>query len=72
MSRLPSFKVHVGLPTSLSSGETIRLQAWVIRRLISIFSRHAKRGHFPRERGVQKIYQAAGIALPADPRIPAR
>ena len=38
---------------------------------MSIFSRQAKRGHFPRERGIRKIYKAAGIPLPMDTRVQA-
>ena len=43
-------------------------QAWVLKRLISLFSRCAARGHYPREEGMRKIYQLAGIELPSNPR----
>ena len=40
------------------------MQAWILKRLISIFGRAARRGHYPRERAMQKIFAAADIPLP--------
>ena len=40
------------------------MQAWILKRLISIFGRAARRGHVPRELAMKKIYEAAGIPLP--------
>ena len=40
------------------------MQAWILKRLISIFGRAARRGHVPREQAMRKIYEAAGIPLP--------
>lgn len=51
-----------------SLGEAVRTQAWIVRRLVSVFARMAKRGHFPREKAIQRIYVESGIALPVDPR----
>lgn len=49
-------------------GENAKLQAWVIRRLITEFNRAARRGHFPRERAMQQIYEESGIPLPHNSR----
>ena len=43
------------------------MHAWVLRRLVSMFARSAKRGHYPRHKGMQQIYKAAGIPLPPPP-----
>ena len=50
------------------SGSTAKGQAWIIKRLISIFTRSAARGHYPREPGMRAIFVSAGIELPSDPR----
>lgn len=50
------------------SGKLARVQAWRLKRLVSVFNRVAKRGHFPRERAIQRIYTSADIPLPTDPR----
>lgn len=50
------------------SGKACRFQAWKLKRLVSVFSRVAKRGHYPRERGIRRIFTGAGIPLPSDPR----
>lgn len=52
----------------LIPGKVARLQAWKLKRLISVFNRVASRGHFPRERAIQRIYIGSGIPLPANPR----
>ncbi|CAE7873655.1 unnamed protein product [Symbiodinium sp. KB8] len=44
--------------------DQVRIQAWILKRLISIFGRSARRGHVPRELAMKKIYEAAGIPLP--------
>ena len=44
------------------------MHAWVLRRMVSLFARSAKRGHYPRQKGMQDIYKAAGIPLPPKPR----
>ena len=56
------------LNDALVPGKFARVQAWKLRRLVSIFNRVASRGHFPREKGLQRIYKEADIPLPADPR----
>lgn len=43
------------------------MAAWIIRRLISMFSRAAKRGHYPREEAMRNIFKAADIPLPEAP-----
>ena len=35
---------------------------------MSVFSRVAKRGHFPRERAIRRIFTGADIPLPTNPR----
>ena len=49
---------------SAHRGDQVRIQAWILKRLISIFGRSARRGHVPRELAMKKIYEAAGIPLP--------
>lgn len=45
-----------------------RGQAWLIKRLVSLFTRAAARGHYPREMGMRAIFEMADIPLPSDPR----
>ena len=45
-------------------GET-RKEAWKVRRLLSAFTRVARRPHWPREKAMQRIFEAAGIQKPA-------
>ena len=49
-------------------GKVARRESWKLRRLVSVFNRMAKRSHYPRERGIRRIYQDSGIPLPTDPR----
>ncbi|CAK9049171.1 unnamed protein product [Durusdinium trenchii] len=49
-------------------GDHAKFQAWIIKRLISEFNRSARRGHFPREKGMQDIYTETGMTLPFNPR----
>ena len=56
------------LAIARTGGSEAKIAAWIIRRLITVFNRAAKRGHFPRERAMRRIYAIAGIPLPADPR----
>ena len=46
------------LAIARTGGSEAKIAAWIIRRLITVFNRAAKRGHFA----------IAGIPLPADPR----
>ena len=50
-----------------TTGQAVRFESWKIKRLVSIFSRHAKRGHYPREAAIRRIYQEAEIPLPSAP-----
>lgn len=43
------------------------MQAWAVRRLVSVFARCARRPHIPRERGMRQLYLEAGIPLPEGP-----
>lgn len=45
-------------------GNTIKLHAWGLRRLITEFSRAAKRPHIPREPAMRELYIQAGVPLP--------
>jgi len=47
-----------------SLGGTIRKEAWKIRRLITEFSRAARRPHWPRERAMRELFETAGITNP--------
>ena len=49
-------------------GDTAKLNAWVIRRLVTEFNRSARRGHYPREKLMRLIYEDSGIGLPENPR----
>ena len=50
-----------------ASGSQSRAQAWILKRLISLFKRSSRRGHYPREQGMRNIYIASGIPLPLNP-----
>lgn len=56
------------LSTLYGSGATSRTEAWKVKRLVSVFSRQAKRGHYPREVAMRRIFMEAGIDLPDVPR----
>lgn len=43
-------------------GGIIKAEAWVLRRMVSIFSMVARRPHTPRERGIQQLFEAIGIS----------
>ena len=45
----------------LAAGTTIKTQAWMIRRLISLFSRTAKRPHQPRQADLRAMMQEVGM-----------
>ena len=40
-------------------------EAWVIRRLITIFKKCAKRPHVPRDAGVRELFSRSGIPTPS-------
>lgn len=65
----PTF--HLVSCTSLFPGNTARKEAWLLKRLVSRFTRGAGRGHYPREQGMRNIFLMAGIALPTNPRFSA-
>ncbi|CAK9055325.1 unnamed protein product [Durusdinium trenchii] len=46
------------------SSTTIRKHSWYIRRLITTWSRWAKRGSCPRSEGQRLLFEAAGIPIP--------
>ena len=46
------------------SGSHQRVQAWGLRRLVSVFARAARRPHIPREPWMRKLYVEADIELP--------
>ena len=45
-------------------GDYAKFQAWIVKRLVTEFNRASRRGHYPREKAMREIYQAAGILLP--------
>ena len=53
--------------TAKSWGSDHRVQAWGLRRLVSVFARAARRPHIPREKWMRKLFIEAGIELPEGP-----
>ena len=47
-------------------GGEIKREAWKIRKLLSAFTRCARRPHWPREKAMQRLFAAAGIQKPVD------
>ncbi|CAL1168530.1 unnamed protein product [Cladocopium goreaui] len=45
-------------------GRVVRAEAWILRKLVYLFNRAAKRGHRPREAGIRELMQVAGIDVP--------
>ena len=45
-------------------GHEVRAEAWLLRRLITIFAKMAKRPHAPRDPGVRDLFRASGIPVP--------
>lgn len=50
--------------SSLIQGNVVKCHAWGIRRLVTEFSKAAKRPHIPREAAMRNLYIHAGIPLP--------
>ena len=46
------------------SGETVKIEAWIIKRLVYIFARLAKRGHRPRQPALRELMEIAGLPVP--------
>ena len=44
------------------SGSQVRKEAWKVRRLVSEFSKAARRPHWPREHAMQVLFRTAGIS----------
>ena len=66
---IPSdFGMLQGDSQHLRSGKVAKLQAWKLKRLISVFSRLAKRGHYPRDKAIRRMFKDSNIPLPSDPR----
>lgn len=42
-------------------GETIKTEAWVLRRLVTIFSQVARRPHVPRDAQMRRLFSVVGI-----------
>ena len=53
------YKLPIGL------GDVIRVEAWILRRLVFLFARVARRGHRPREHNIRLLMEAAGIPVPS-------
>lgn len=54
-----------------SSGRMVKAEAWILRKLVFLFNRTAKRGHRPREAGIRELMRIAGIDVPdVSPRGP--
>ena len=45
-------------------GRMVRAEAWILRKMVFLFNRAAKRGHRPREAGIRELMQVAGIDIP--------
>ena len=54
---------HVKL--AIVAGTELRTQGWVIRRLITIFAKCAKRPHEPRDAGVRDLFRQSNIPIPS-------
>ena len=54
--------IIIAVPASL--GNHVRREAWKLRRMLSAFSRIAKRPHWPREHGMRRLFEAAGMEQP--------
>lgn len=52
------------IPTCRDSGKEIMAEACVIRNLVFVFARAARRGHRPREPQMRELMTAAGITVP--------
>ena len=60
----PSVYLYFTLSLALfTPGGAIKTEAWILRRLVSIFSSVARRPHTPREKGLRDLYGAVGITL---------
>ena len=49
-----------------SRGHELRAEAWLLRRMVTIFAKMAKRPHAPRDPGVRDLFHASGIPVPSD------
>ena len=51
-----------------NQGKVVRVEAWIVRRLVYAFSRLAKRGHRPREANIRSLMERASIPVPPPSR----
>lgn len=49
--------------TSRISGETIKAESWILRNLITILNKAAKRPHTPRSKEFRILFQCMGIEV---------
>lgn len=45
-------------------GHVVKLESWILKRLVFIFARAARRGHRPRQAGLRELMTIAGIPIP--------
>ena len=49
------------------SGHVVNIQAWAIRRMISMYNYLLRRPHVPRERPLRRLMRSQGIDVELDP-----
>ena len=46
------------------TGPELQAQAWIVRNMVTIFAKVAKRPHTPRDAGIRRLFNASGIPIP--------
>ena len=64
---LCSLAVVHGRLALIHLGDVAKIEAWILRDLIYIFSRAVKRGHKPREPELLELMRAADLPIPSAP-----
>lgn len=59
----PNLYPNPQLPAAFK-GKVVRVEAWILRRLVYVFTRVARRGHRPREFSIRSLMEVANIPVP--------
>lgn len=59
----PNLYPNPQLPAAFK-GKVVRVEAWILRRLVYVFTRVARRGHRPREFCIRSLMEVANIPVP--------
>ena len=59
MIQFPS--INPSYPNNLCPGAAIKTEAWILRRLVSLFAQITRRPHVPRDQRLRELFKIVGI-----------